>query len=503
MKVNYNPFASVGSIVEDDSFVGRQSEIRDISERLFGQEFGNVAIVGVPKIGKSSLMSRALISNAENLWNNNNFIVVWYTMKVNHDTTSREEKRNVFLRLTSEVYHFLKRHGKSDIIENLDEYYEIIRDNTVVWSEFEQNILYFFEEIVYSNIRIIYCLDEFDYSKDILGESEYQLLRELSYRNSNKIAIVTTSRRSIYDIEHYSGGGSNFYGTFENLYLKPFSLDEHNQQCNLIENINEKDAQSLYYLHGGHPYLNALVLKKYWSCHDIDSSNYQVNQDVLSYYKDLFYVMEKDNLADKVDKLYCGYNVGVTEAQEDYIYNCYGIFRENSEGFMEPYSKTFDNVLRQRYRENPFSLTWPQAERAIRKCISYAMTEEYGDEDYNLWTDEIEDFPGLDKDRFRKWKDQMGKEIRLYGARASRNIIDQLYPSDYTFFFTYFWDKYLKSIFGSPINKWTKNLDYISRKIRNPEMHSRKNLLSPEDQQKATIICQEIIDCVKRAKLLN
>ena len=60
--------------------------------------------------------------------------------------------------------------------------------------------------------------------------------------------------------------------------------------------------------------------------------------------------MEKDDLADKVDKLYCGYNEGVTEEQEDYIYNCYGIFKEDEDGYIIPYCSTFDNVLRQRYR---------------------------------------------------------------------------------------------------------------------------------------------------------
>ena len=46
-----NPFASAGSIIEGDAFVGRTAEIRNISERLFGEEFGNIAIVGIPKVG--------------------------------------------------------------------------------------------------------------------------------------------------------------------------------------------------------------------------------------------------------------------------------------------------------------------------------------------------------------------------------------------------------------------------------------------------------------------
>ena len=496
-----NPFAAAGTIVAGNAFVGRQMELRDMSERLFGEEFGNVAIVGIPKVGKSSLMHNALMVNAERLWSERRFLIVWYTLKRSSEEESKSEKRTIFLRLVSEVYHFLKMHKETTLIADLDEYYDIIKDQSIVWSEFEQNILYFFEEVVYSGIRVIYCIDEFDYSKDVLCESEYELLREISYRNSNKIAIVTTSRRSIYDIEHYTGGGSNFYGTFENIYLKPFNIDEHSVQCNMIDNMSQEDIHKLFAIHGGHPYLNALVLKNYISNHNLTDSIYKVNQDVLRYYTDLFYVMEKDDLADKVDKLYCGYNEGVTEEQEDYIYNCYGIFKEDSDGYIIPYCITFDNVLRQRYRENPFSLTWPEAERAIRRSISYAMTEEYGDDNYQLWIDEIEDFPGLDRSQFSKWKKQMTSEISQYRARASRNIIDQLYPTDYPFFFRIFWSDYLEPIFGHNLSFWENNLHFIANKIRNPEMHSRKNLINPEDQQKATLICQEIIECVRKARM--
>jgi hypothetical protein len=129
------------------------------------------------------------------------------------------------------------------------------------------------------------------------------------------------------------------------------------------------------------------------------------------------------------------------------------------------------------------------------------MTEVYGDEDYQLWIDEIEDFPGLKKDRIGMWKEQMKRERSQFQARASRNIIDQLYPTDYPFFFRYFWSNYLKSIFGHDLSFWEENLHFIANKIRNPEMHSRKNLINPEDQQKATLICQEIIECVRKARI--
>lgn len=496
-----NPFASVGSMVEGDAFVGREYEIRIISERLFGKEFGNVAIVGIPKVGKSSLMNQVLLSNVERLWTEKRFIVIGYTLKRPDRPESRTERRAIFLSLINDVCHFLKKHHECDLLNTLKEYYEIIRDNTTVWPEFEQNIKYFLEEIVYSGIRIIYCIDEFDHSKDSLRESEYELLREISYRSAFQIAIVTTSRRSIYDIEHYSGGGSNFYGTFEYIYLKPFSKTEHDAQCHMIDNMPQEDIDQLFATHGGHPFINALVLKKYFGNRNLDICLSDVNQDVLLYYSDLFYVMNKDELADKVDRLYCGFNEGVTETQENYIYNCYGIFKEDSNGYIVPYCSTFDNILRQRYRENPFSLTWPKAERSIRESIKYAMTEEFGDENIQSWSDEIEDFEGLDRSQYRKWKDQMRSEYNQFKARASKNIIDQLYPVDYPFFFKHFWNDYLHSIFGKTIGYWEENLNFIARRIRNPEMHNRINLLNSEDRQKATLICQEIIECVQKAKL--
>ena len=115
--------------------------------------------------------------------------------------------------------------------------------------------------------------------------------------------------------------------------------------------------------------------------------------------------------------------------------------------------------------------------------------------------DEIEHFPGIKIDCYDQWVYQMQKERSVYGHRASRNIIDQLFPKDYIVFFSYFWRSYLESIFGHTLKYWEQNLKFIAQKIRNPEMHSRKNLISPQDQEKAKLICEEIINCVRAARI--
>ena len=95
-----NPFASAGTIVNGDLFVGRSVELTEVYNRVLGKNFGNLSIVGIPKIGKSSLM-QALYDRRNELYDNNKYVVVWYTFKA------------------IEEYGFSKYHRKSYNIKNL------------------------------------------------------------------------------------------------------------------------------------------------------------------------------------------------------------------------------------------------------------------------------------------------------------------------------------------------------------------------------------------------
>ena len=58
----YNPFANNGNIVYGDDFIGRQDEIRTIQQRVINSpQAGCLAIIGAPRIGKSSLAYHTLI----------------------------------------------------------------------------------------------------------------------------------------------------------------------------------------------------------------------------------------------------------------------------------------------------------------------------------------------------------------------------------------------------------------------------------------------------------
>ena len=485
MKTNENPFASAGSIVDGDLFIGRSCELEELRGRVLGKNFGNLSIVGIPKVGKSSLMY-TIYKDRNQLYDDYKYVVVWYTFKKIEEYTD-DDPREIFVDIVHQVVKELKRH-KYDT-SDLTYYVNEVSNLELRFTEFQSTIRDFFEELVYNQVRVILCLDEFDYCKNYLDECHFQLLRELSYRPENKIAIVTASRRSVHDIEKDSGGGSNFFETFKKIYLKPFSIEDANTQRHLIESITDEDCKLLDDNVGRHPYLNAIVLDDYFNNHDMRKCIENQYHSILTHYDYLFKVLKKDKLDDKVVKLYSGFSDSVSKEEEDYIYNRYGLFDKVEEDKYVPFSDTFEGYLNQLYRTNPYQLLWGKAERAIRAIIKYALSHEYGD-DERIWEAEIKDlFNNAD---WLEYIEHRNKEIALFKSRASKCIIDQLYTRHYIILIEEYWDDNIDVLLGHSLDYWKDELGFICRYVRNSVAHSRI-LLSPEEKNRATLFCEEVI----------
>jgi len=71
-----NIFSDYGSVITGDRFIGRKSEIEQVQNRLFGETYGNIAIMGLPRIGKSSLAWNSIIAKKESLIQKN-IIALW------------------------------------------------------------------------------------------------------------------------------------------------------------------------------------------------------------------------------------------------------------------------------------------------------------------------------------------------------------------------------------------------------------------------------------------
>ena len=63
-----NPFANYGRIVHGDRFIGRETIVNNIENRIIHPDNpGNLVIIGMHRIGKSSLAHKTIIEQKDNL----------------------------------------------------------------------------------------------------------------------------------------------------------------------------------------------------------------------------------------------------------------------------------------------------------------------------------------------------------------------------------------------------------------------------------------------------
>lgn len=493
---NTNPFSGYGNQVKGDAFVGRITEINKIKQRLLSKEFGNFSIVGLPKIGKSSLMYQTIMFEKEHLWSDKKILAIWSSVK------SYKSPNEFYLKLVLTVHSEIKSKITDNLLlKSLDESLNELKKGNLSFVETEHYLLCFFSDIVSAGIKVIVCLDEFDYAKEVFDEVHYQLLRTLSYEPDHQIGFITTSRRSIYDIERYSGQGSNFFGTFENIGLGVFNDIEAEELFKKAGNTEIDFIKKIKYFTGNHPYLISMVLYKYLSLENKDKSIDDVLNDskidILRYFDDIFYVLEKDGLSEKLIRIYSGIYEGVSQSEEEYLMK-YGLYIQNHKKDLVPFSEFFDAYLNLKWREVPFKLLWPETERALKKIITDCVDEIYGDEWEDLIKDDLPRSPiPEDNDLIRALRGRRTQERTLFGSKASQNLIDQLYPRHYSVFIKLHWSEFYEEILGNTLVYWTDNLDFISKRIRNPESHSRYGLLTNQEHSKASLICAEIVEKVE------
>lgn len=496
--MNNNPFAGYGKTVTGDSFVGRKLEIQNINERLFSNEFGNISIVGLPKVGKSSLMYQSIIYEKEKLWSQKRVLSIWTSIK------SYNSPNDFYLKLVLSVFSEIeKRVSDKLLIKGLESYLTELKNENLSFVETEHNLLCFFSDISSAKIRVIVCLDEFDHAKELFNEVHYQLLRTLSYEPDHQIGFVATSRRSIYDIERYSGQGSNFFGTFENIRLGVFSDDEVLQLFKKADISSEQTIKDIKYYTGNHPFLISMVLYKYLQTEvelrNVENVIESVKLDILKYFDDIFYVLEKDSLTDKLIRIYSGIYEGVSQSEEEYLLK-YGLFIQDERKELKPFSNFFDNYLNIKWRDTPFKLIWPEAERALKRVITKCVNEIYGDDWERLILNDLPviTYPPDDRRLIQTLQERRMKEKRDFGSKASRNLIDQLYPRHFSIFIELHWDEFYEDIFESSLEYWLDNLEFLAKRIRNPESHSRADLLTDKELREASLICTEIVEKVDK-----
>ena len=213
-----NPFADYGNIVRGKRFVGRSNDLRVVENRVIRPpEPGNLAIVGDYRIGKSSLIYKGVMEIKEQLASRRQ-LPIWINL-------ATFDKASIFFRsLVTRAYDEMEDLGW--LTEPIRNAANRVLEDEISWSEGYGRIQRFFEKVRQADYRILFVLDEFDHARHLFkGDvSGFQGLRELSYRPEWRVTFITTSRRSLREIELQTKAISTFDLIFHKHYLGMFMM---------------------------------------------------------------------------------------------------------------------------------------------------------------------------------------------------------------------------------------------------------------------------------------
>lgn len=202
---NSNPFEKCGKIVSGERFVGRKSIISKIRERIVNGS-ANVSLVGLPRMGKSSIAYQALMENKDILVKSK-IVPIFYTLTTSMDIPKfYDGLMRIIIRELKASLLF-----EDNVINTLCNFRNEYKISNEIYDVHD-----FIDTICREKVRIIIILDEFDAASGIFKSSGgFEDLRTLCYEGerSNYVSFLTTSRRSIQNIET-TCGNSTFYHLF-------------------------------------------------------------------------------------------------------------------------------------------------------------------------------------------------------------------------------------------------------------------------------------------------
>lgn len=490
-----NPFADYGRIIHGDRFIGRKTIVNNIENRIiYPDNPGNLAIIGMHRIGKSSLAHKAIIEQKENL-TKKGVLPVWMGV-ASYDLPS-----DFFHALVKRCVREMKRlDWLSDTVQDLADYALETEDS---WDEIKD----FFTEVQAIGYRMLLVLDEFDHARHLFkGNTAFQRLRELADYPDYGFSLVLTSRRSIRDIEQLAGSTSPFHNIFQVQRLAMFNDEDlaiyFSRFSEIGIPISEEDKKRVLFYCGAHPYLLEMlgweIVERFRQnqAHgiDIDGAADAIDQSFFEHYDDMIRLLREDETLNNLFQILFGPVIDIKPTDVTELEN-YGLIKSTEEGNYVAYSEHFHDYLKLHERSAEFTdeiwPIWRETEKALREVITITMSGVYGDD----WITELEKGRSNLRKIFDACREAQQKEEKTFSERASKNLIDFTYPADlFTIIFSKgLWKQHFEPLFGHTTNYWEQRKQLLS-KCRNPLAHNRSETLKPHEFKTIEAYCTEILD---------
>ena len=493
-----NPFADYGKIVRGERFIGRKEITSVIESRIIRPKApGNLAIIGVHRIGKSSLAYKTIIEQKNELIGKG-ILPIWIGL------SSYDQSLDFFYSLVDECVNEMEE--LNWLTEKIQRSATRALEANATWDRIKR----FFKEIQNAGYGTLFILDEFDQARLLFkGETAFQRLRELADYPDYRLSLVLTSRRSIGDIERLAGSTSPFHNIFQVQRLAMFNDEDlevyFSQFLSIGISMSDDNRERVLFYCGAHPYLLEMlgceIVESYRQTQeiDVDKAAATISQSIFEHYDDMIRLLQEEGTLDKLIQILFGPVIDVKQVDVTELQN-YGLIKQTERGTYVAYSEHFHDYLKLYERSTDFTADlwsiWRDTEKALREVITITMSNVHGGD----WIETLrKGRPNLEN-IFDECRKAQQKEENSFGDRASQNLIDFTYPAD---LFTIIcakglWEPYFSRIFGHTPNYW-EHCKQLLAKCRNPLAHNRDEILQPHELMIVEGYCEEILTCTRNA----
>lgn len=484
-----NPFADYGTVISGERFIGRRDDLRLVADRVFGEgAFGSLAVTGLPRIGKTSLLAEA-VRLAEPKLKPLRAVVI------REDVGAFASIDELFHSLVRALIDSLRERGLlTEKVESRAA--QALESHPITW----ERVRGVFQKVREAGIRAVCILDEFDAGRYLFEDTPqvFHWLRGLCSDPAFKAAFVLVSKRPLPDVAHLAGFKSNYWANvLTTMTVRPFDLaDMDTFQARLAAfgvEVGPDTSREIEAICGRHPYLLDTYAFHAWervSRHeDLTPSWFRsaMREDARSYFQQVTTVLRDGPRLDDLIQVFAGPQRDLTPDDVQDLRD-YGVLGDDGGSRLRAFSQGFEEYLRFiEYSVDIWPL-WRDTERALRSYLETLLTQEFG----NSWPVALKKARPKLVTLIEGCEEKMHKEQKRFGQHAASTILAYSYPMDLYNIMAADWTALGEPLLGRDKQRWAVNFALLS-KVRTPLAHNRDEAVEEGERGQAEGICRQIL----------
>ncbi len=495
-----------GGRVPKSRLIGYERYLKELRNHLF-ENHNNISIVGLRRMGKSSLIN-AVMGEADEILQEAPLSIIVDLGLLN----SFDELLEV---IAEEVFDYIDSNDLSKDLQ-IDRYCKKLKKTQTCKIQYRMNLLMLLQRINEYEKRCYLVIDEFDAASNLFQTSaDFEFLRELSSRS--RVQLVTVSRRRVYMIE-YKTGCSTLDGIMMTFIVRGFDENDVKKYYDLLENkyrvgLSDEDKYKIGYFSGFFPYIYSLfgfTLVNSISNEENDTYVLDINNifkkieiDVQNHYSLVYDLMkdeiipgdisnDKSRVVEKLMSVLLGPIINLTSGQIDYLLSLGYLYKKGDDYYSlsEYYS---DYLKNQEYHVDGWNLIIEMEKKlklmVRRQAQRKLMSEEIP---YEYWQDLFESIGE-------------GTTLGTYDAfiesswnafHREQDLLDVAGIGVVIKIIKFGWETYYTKFFNNDAWECWKGKLNLCVRARNPYAHGNTHLLTIEEVRIVNEYCKEILNTI-------